>query len=58
MHEEIRAVDEAGFPRRARFQELWTNDKPHPPEGPAQEIADLLEASDLPPFSARQYTPG
>ncbi|MCP3916458.1 MAG: SDR family NAD(P)-dependent oxidoreductase [bacterium] len=54
MQAEIRAVDEEGFPRRARFHELHENGELLAPEAPAMEIADLCAAESLPPFSARR----
>ena len=57
MQEEIRAVDEARFPRRRKFVELKESNALVPPEGPAGEIAALLEADDLPRWSARRFEP-
>ena len=57
MQEEIRDADTDDFPRRQRFVELHERDQLVPPQGPAAEIADLLEADDLPAWSERRFQP-
>lgn len=57
MQEELRATPESAFPRRARFVALHEEGALVAPEGPAAEIADVLEADDLPRHSTRRYQP-
>lgn len=57
MQEEVRASDPAAFPRRARFEALHAEGELIAPEGPAAEIATLLEADDLPPHSTLRHQP-
>ncbi len=55
MQAQLRAADERSFPRKQRFLELFASGRLLPPEQPAREIADLLAADDLPPFSRRRF---
>ena len=43
------------FPRRQRFVELHESGSLHTPDGPAADIAELIERDDLPPFSRRRF---
>lgn len=57
MQAEIRATEERLFPRRARFVELYQQDRLVPPRAPARQLADLIESPDLPHYLEAHYTP-
>ncbi len=54
MQAVVRGSLAAAFPQVRRFLDLHARGELHPPSRPAAEIADLLEADDLPPFSERR----
>lgn len=55
MQEQIRAADDAQFPRRDRFVEMHERGDLLDPRGPAAEIAEILREDGLPPFSRRRF---
>lgn len=55
MQAEIRATDEADFPRRQRFLDLHDNAQLVPESEPAREIADWLESSAAGDHAERRY---
>lgn len=57
MQEELRALDDEDFPLRGYFADLKASGALVAPEGPAGEIADLLERDGLPPYSEMRYAP-
>ena len=57
MQETLRATSEALFPMRQHFVDLAQRGELVSPEGPAAEIADLLERDDLPLHSTTRYQP-
>lgn len=57
MQEELRSYDLGTFPGRARFVGLHERGELVAPEGPAAEIAALLERDDLPRHCALRYEP-
>ncbi len=50
----VRGSVATAFPHVRRFLDLHARGELHPPERPAAEIAGLLEADGLPPFSERR----
>ncbi len=54
MQAVVRGSLAAAFPQVKRFLDLHARGELHPPARPAAEIADLLEADDLPAFSERR----
>jgi len=57
MQEQIRAAALEDFPRRERFEALHADGELVAPEAPASQMADLLEADDLPATSACRFVP-
>lgn len=55
MQEQIRAAELADFPRRERFEELHRDGMLVDPEGPAQQIAELLESGAGPRHQTLRY---
>lgn len=55
MQEQIRATDEAEFPRRKRFDDLYAGGDLVEAPGPAGEIARLVASDDLPPFQRMRF---
>lgn len=55
MQEALRATGASRFPARERFVELHESGQLVEPEGPAGELADLLEDPQLPPYSATRF---
>jgi benzil reductase ((S)-benzoin forming) len=55
LQAELRAAPERSFPRKQRFLELFEQGRLVAPQEPAREIAALLAADGLPPFSRRRY---
>lgn len=55
MQAQLRAADEAEFPRRERFVRMHVAGELIDPAGPASEIAALLGNDDLPAFSRRRF---
>lgn len=54
MQEAVRGALAEAFPQVRRFLDLHVRGELHHPTKPAREIADLLEADGLPPFSERR----
>ncbi|MEI6224052.1 MAG: SDR family NAD(P)-dependent oxidoreductase [Deltaproteobacteria bacterium] len=54
MQEAVRGSLAESFPQVRRFLDLHASGQLHHPSRPAGEIADLLEADGLPPFSERR----
>jgi len=54
MQEAVRGSLAESFPQVRRFLDLHASGQLHHPSRPASEIADLLEADGLPPFSERR----
>jgi len=57
MQEELRGTPHELFPLHQRFVELKETGSLVAPEGPAAEIADLLERNDLPAHLVARYEP-
>ncbi len=57
MQKQIRSASEASFPRRERFMQLHENDELIDASGPADEIATIVDADDLPRFSRQRFQP-
>ncbi len=57
MQVQIRSASEASFPRRQRFVDLHANEELVDASGPAEEIAVIVDADDLPRFSRRRFQP-
>ena len=57
MQKELRAMDEARFPAQQQFVDLDREGFLVPANGPAEEIADLLDRDGLPPYSELRYHP-
>lgn len=55
MQAALRASESSSFPARERFVELHETGKLVAPEGPATELADLLEDPALPAYSATRF---
>lgn len=58
MQQALRATDPADFPLRQRFVDLHEAGDLVPPEGPAREIAELVERDDGPVHDTLRYRPG
>ncbi len=56
MQDEIRRADQAAFPRRQRFIQLYEDGALVDPRGPAHEIVELLLSESAPRFSRRRYS--
>lgn len=57
MQAEIRAIDPADFPRRARFDALYAEGRLVDPRGPAREIAAWLARDDVPRHASARFEP-
>lgn len=57
MQEDLRAMDETRFPAQQQFVDLHQGGLLVPANGPAKEIADLLDRDGLPPYSELRYQP-
>jgi hypothetical protein len=57
MQEDLREIDEARFPAQQQFIDLHQEGLLVPANGPAKEIADLLDRDGLPSYSELRYQP-